>query len=182
MRRKWSHFNSLKNGTHNDIFQLEYDSETNKSNFIFEILLICRKEDRILYEQLFIDKISPRLNISKTAGVLDMTQKIKNKIRNGQLKNWKNNVYRKEKASQTTKNILLNPEIKEKQRIGIKKAWDKNPKRRKIYSLNFTGDNNPSKNLNIRKKISDTKKKDTQRICRISWYNSSIMQQKYWGA
>lgn len=180
--RKWQHFNDLRNGNHNENLQSDYNEAVDKNVFLFEKIIICNPQDRIFYEQIFIDKLNPELNISKTAGVLDMNDKIKNKIRIAQLKNWDGNNERKLKASQTTSIHMSNYFTKEKHREALINAWSKNPKRRIDYSKNILGDNNPSKCQKIRQKISRTKRNNIQHICRLSWYNASVMQQKYWGA
>jgi hypothetical protein len=50
------------------------------NNFTNEIVLLCRKEDLIFYEQLLIDNLNPQLNLSKLAGKVDMTPERVKKI------------------------------------------------------------------------------------------------------
>lgn len=178
--RKWQHFDALKNGNHNDNMQSDYNKTADKNVFLFEKILICCPQDRIFYEQFFIDNLKPELNVSKKAGVLEMTDKIKNKIRIAQLENWSGNKDRKLKASQTTSIYMADYHIKEKQKSGLRKAW--NTQRKMNQSIMLLGNNNPVKCPKIRKKISETKRNNIQHICRLSWYNASVMQQKYWGA
>jgi len=176
--RSYSHFYHLKNCIHaNEQLQRAYNKEPD--NFIFEILLICQEDTRIMYEQLFLDSFKPDYNMSHIAGYLQMTSEIKNKIRTAQTKHWQNNPERRKQASSTTTSIMSDYHIKQKHLAGLKAAW--NEARRKQASLKYRGDNNPSKNINTRRRISETKKKNTQGICRLSWYNSCVMYQNYWG-
>lgn len=177
--RQYNHFYSLKHLIHgNERLQRSYNKEPN--NFTFEILLVCAEDARIMYEQLFLDFFKPEYNMSGIAKCLQMTPEIKNKIRQSQLKNWRHNTERKERAAKITTSKMADYQIKQKYRIKMKESWSE--ERRKSAALKFSGSSNPCNRQEVRLKISRTKKKDTLRICRLSWYNSSVMYQKYWGA
>ena len=45
------------------------------------ILLVCREQDLLFYEQLVIDALRPAYNCSKIAGKVDMTPEVRAKIR-----------------------------------------------------------------------------------------------------
>ena len=45
-----------------------------------QIVLICRREDMLFYEQACIDGLAPRYNISGIAGMIEMTPEVREKI------------------------------------------------------------------------------------------------------
>lgn len=68
-KRFVGHRNLLKNGKHtNTHLQRAYDKYGEPE---YRIVVICRPCDILFYEQLFIDKLQPRYNISKIAGKVD---------------------------------------------------------------------------------------------------------------
>lgn len=65
--RRNGHFSALRRGCHqNRILQNAWEKYGDR--LIFRVLLICRKEDRLFYEQRTIDALRPRYNILSIAG------------------------------------------------------------------------------------------------------------------
>lgn len=63
--RKRNQLGELKRGTNNSTkLQNAYDSG---SRFVFKILLVCRKQDLKMYEQILLDSTNPELNVYKDA-------------------------------------------------------------------------------------------------------------------
>jgi len=64
-KRKYSHFNSLKNNTHKNKFLQKAYNDFGENCFIFSIILICEKIELTYYEQKLVDKLNPIYNIFK---------------------------------------------------------------------------------------------------------------------
>jgi len=67
-RRRYEHFRNLKKNIHDNIILQQSYNKHGKKSFIFKVILLCDKENLILYEQKCLDKFNPRYNICKIAG------------------------------------------------------------------------------------------------------------------
>jgi len=69
LRRRWNdHKGALRKGLHgNKRLQRQWNLSEGKG-FQFSVLLLCRPEDLLLYEQRAINTLHPKLNICKVAG------------------------------------------------------------------------------------------------------------------
>ncbi len=80
--RKRKHFRHLRNGAHHsEYLQRAYNIEPDKSVFEFQSFIFCKESELLQFEQKCIDIINPQYNMTKTAGRVDMTDEIKDKIR-----------------------------------------------------------------------------------------------------
>jgi group I intron endonuclease len=66
--RKYEHLKKLRRNKHHSIKLQNHYNKHGESDLIFTVLLGCDKEDLIIYEQYFIDALSPWFNICKKAG------------------------------------------------------------------------------------------------------------------
>jgi group I intron endonuclease len=119
-RRKSEHFSCLRNNKHSaSKLQNSYNKTKDKSFFIFEILLICREDNLILYEQIFMDYYKPWYNGTLVAGRLFLTKEIIQK-RIKSLKKTLSLPHQKERMRNRIlgdKNPTKRPEVREKLRI-----------------------------------------------------------------
>jgi group I intron endonuclease len=77
-RRLYEHRLFLRKGTHiNPKLQSAFNKHGDLSG---RVLLLCREEDLILYEQIAIDALRPRYNLSQIAGRVDHTPEVRSKI------------------------------------------------------------------------------------------------------
>lgn len=77
-RRLYEHKHFLRKGTHiNPKLQAAFNKHGDLSG---RVLLLCREEDLILYEQIAIDAMRPRYNLSRLAGKVDHTPEVRSKI------------------------------------------------------------------------------------------------------
>lgn len=67
-RRFQDHRYNLRAGTHHTIRLQRAYNKYGADAFSFEVILICRQDDVIVYEQIVIDAVRPTLNSSPTAG------------------------------------------------------------------------------------------------------------------
>lgn len=68
-KHRWSgHRTDLRRGVHHSKWMQHIYNKYGLEVFRFDIVLVCRAEDCLLYEQMFIDFYKPRLNTSQTAG------------------------------------------------------------------------------------------------------------------
>ena len=69
IKKRWrDHKNCLRNNNHRNAHLQNARNKYGEDSFKFNILLICDKENNILYEQMCIDGMKPEYNISPTAG------------------------------------------------------------------------------------------------------------------
>ena len=67
-RRNYEHFWKFPKNTHDNIYLQRSYNKYGEEAFVFEVLLICDKENLLLYEQLCLDMFKPEYNICKIAG------------------------------------------------------------------------------------------------------------------
>lgn len=68
-KHRWScHRTDLRRGIHHSKWMQNIYNKYGLNVFKFDIVLVCRPEDCIMYEQMFLDILQPRFNTSKTAG------------------------------------------------------------------------------------------------------------------
>lgn len=78
------HIKQLMNNKHHSIILQRAVNKYNIDNFIIELILPCKKDFLIFYEQLFIDELKPKYNICHKAGSvkgLKWNESSKNKIK-----------------------------------------------------------------------------------------------------
>jgi group I intron endonuclease len=69
IKARWhTHKHQLKNGKHRSIIMQRAWDKYGAENFKFEILLVCEKENLLVYEQLLLDALNPKYNICRIAG------------------------------------------------------------------------------------------------------------------
>lgn len=66
-KRKNAHLHGLRYAKHHNVIMQRLYDKYKEDNFQFKVLLICNKNNLLFYEQLMIDKLKPKLNISKDA-------------------------------------------------------------------------------------------------------------------
>jgi group I intron endonuclease len=66
-RRKKEHFRCLKNGKHQTRLQLAWDAAPNKSEFVFEILIVYPENGLVDLEQSCLDNLVPAYNLNPLA-------------------------------------------------------------------------------------------------------------------
>lgn len=97
-------------------------------------LLVCKRERLLAYEQILIDLLSPRINLSKDATRVEMTPEVRKKISIGQKENFKANPERARAIS--TRMKIQSSEKKEFYRnIQIKSWSDPEAKRKRIENM-----------------------------------------------
>lgn len=77
-KRIKNHQTKLIAGKHGNI-HLQRSYEKYKE-FESEVILVCRKEDLIFYEQICIDNLKPSLNLSRLAGKVEYTEEVRKKM------------------------------------------------------------------------------------------------------
>ena len=87
---RWvNHRSSLRHGKHCNIkMQRAYAKHAPKGDLIFELLLVCREEDLLMYEQAAIDALKPELNISTIAGRIEHTPEMIERNRERAVEQW----------------------------------------------------------------------------------------------
>ena len=142
-KRKTNHFNNLKNKKHlNRHLQAAYN-KYGKENFSFEILLYCKKEDLIFYEQRMIDSYDLKKELYNSSPTAKSALGSKHSLKAN-----------KEKSIRQ-KGHIVSEETKEKLR---KANMGKKLSAEHIKKLSESH-KNPSEE--IRKKISEASKKRT---------------------
>jgi len=67
--KRWrSHISKLRRGVHHTLHLQRAWTKDGESAFTFRKLLICSKENLIMYEQRAIDALNPEYNVCRTAG------------------------------------------------------------------------------------------------------------------
>ena len=67
--KRWhNHKRALRHNKHHSAYLQNAWDKYGEDNFEFNVLLICDKENNILYEQKCMEKMNPEYNISLTAG------------------------------------------------------------------------------------------------------------------
>lgn len=66
-KRKNAHLNSLLKNKHHSIVLQRAFNKYGMSNFIFEVIFNCNKNDCIEFENIFIQLLTPKYNIAKNA-------------------------------------------------------------------------------------------------------------------
>lgn len=83
--RRWTnHRNELIAGTHHNKPLLSAFMKYGMAGLTFEKLIVCEKKDLLLYEQIAIDTLNPRLNVLRIAGSalgMKLTLEAREKIR-----------------------------------------------------------------------------------------------------
>lgn len=77
--REKSHFNNLRLKKHHNAY-LQYAYNKESETFSFEVLVYCREDMLIPFEQMCIDTLAPEYNGSKIAGRVEVTPEIRQKI------------------------------------------------------------------------------------------------------
>ena len=68
LRRRYNdHFNALRQNKHQNIILQRAWEKHGQGNFVFRVLIICEKDERIFYEQKLLDTFCPEYNIAKDA-------------------------------------------------------------------------------------------------------------------
>lgn len=66
---RWAkHRSTLRQGKHHSRRLQNAYNKHGKKAFVFEILMVCVKEDLLFYEQRALDRLQPKYNMSPTAG------------------------------------------------------------------------------------------------------------------
>jgi len=69
IRKRWKdHRRQLSKGSHHSKFFQRCWNKTGEDFFVFEVILFCKKEDLIYFEQRAIDVIAPEYNAAPKAG------------------------------------------------------------------------------------------------------------------
>lgn len=182
--RKNDHFKMLRNGTHHSKhLQNAYNLAVDKSVFKFQLLLRCEEGQLIDTEQYFINFMTPEYNILQLAGrttgykhTEETRSVLSEKSKNQKNRNFsvmiEANRGRPKSAAHKAKTGLANRGRKPSEsairnsvsaRLG-KPSWNKD----RVLTKNH------------REKLSDAKK--GWPTIRLSWYNTSVRHQNYWGA
>jgi group I intron endonuclease len=147
-RRLSYHRTLLKRGKHDNQHLQRAYNKYGEGAFIFKVVTCCCKEDCLLYEQIFIDKLHPEYNMTKKAGnsagyrhtPQAIEKLLNNKNASGVIPTdeWRE----KQRAARLGKKY---PEsLKEKIRQGVIRYWQgKSPEERKEIGKN----NNHPKSL-----------------------------------
>ena len=77
-KREWQHFNQLKRNKHSSNKLQNSYNKHGKTNFEFEILVICPDIYLVKLEQWFIDNLKPHYNLCKKAGKYIKTEGFEN--------------------------------------------------------------------------------------------------------
>lgn len=69
LRNRWNkHISDLVNHRHHSIKLQRAFNKYGFDAFVFEVLIYCEPQDCLWFEQIALDELSPRYNISKVAG------------------------------------------------------------------------------------------------------------------
>lgn len=82
--RQRQHLRALAEGSHSN-FKMQKLFDALEEDVEFKLLIICKKEDLLFYEQIFIDKLKPTLNISSKAGSFSWPEESRLKMRKSRL-------------------------------------------------------------------------------------------------
>lgn len=68
-RKRWNlHKVNLRKGTHHSKYMQNCWNKYGEDSLEFEVLLVCKPEDAVMYEQAYLDRYSPAFNTQMTAG------------------------------------------------------------------------------------------------------------------
>ena len=142
-RRFWSHKRELRNGIHDNIKLQRAWDKYGADSFQFNKIIICKKEDLMMYEQLCIDGydvVSKGYNIAPTAGSAlgcIMSDEAKQKISIGNTGKIRSKEFI-QLMSDARKGIPMSDEVVKNMSIAQQKRWDEMPpeKREDVASKN----------------------------------------------
>lgn len=151
-----AHRKLLQNGKHvNRMVQNCYNKYKIYETFV---ILICRKEDLIFYEQLIMNKYKPELNACKTAGALQWTNFLKKRV-SEKMKIIKNSQEEKIAQSQRTKKLWQNEEYRKNQSEKMKERMKNENQKEKLSKLASSRWNDPAKRAEIVSKMREAAKR-----------------------
>lgn len=178
-RYRWAcHTSQAKKGKHHSRYLQNAWNKYGESAFGFEVLLLCAKEDLIMYEQRTIDALKPRFNMSPTAGSsLGSKQTMITRKRISDRKKGKpvglsteQEAYRVARVKEVHRALWSNPEWREKR---LKKAREsgvlrrgKTPNYREGWIEEVTKRMTGANNSNFGKKWSDSRKAELSAVKR----------------
>lgn len=124
-KRLRAHVAMLRTGTHNNIHLQRVWGKYVESDFEIRVLLRCRAEDVLFYEQRAMDSIKPAMNIVKVAGSTAGMKHSEATCRKSSLAAKARLTDECVRAAHIDRfnKLRLDPEVKEAQRAGILAAW-----------------------------------------------------------
>jgi group I intron endonuclease len=90
-RNRWScHRSNLKSHTHHSSELQKLWDIYGEAGFSFDVLIVCAREHRVMYEQKALDRLQPELNTCKKAGVTRGTRRTpeQRKVQSEAQKRW----------------------------------------------------------------------------------------------
>lgn len=136
-RRLCDHFRRMRAGKH---YNIALQRAFNKYGTLSAgVVLVCRQEDMLMYEQIAINGLKPRLNCSKLAGKVEHNDEVRAKLRAAAIaqmsdpaareslsvlarQQWEDPVKR-ERMTSARRGIKISPDAKVRQSTGLRAYW-----------------------------------------------------------